>query len=185
MFGTYRKSLNLAIIQRKTSLTFVHIASVTVINTWNNLPEHVIMAPSLNTFKKSRLNVYWRRHTHKFYPACCEWYNHRAEKPYEPHHDKTSQMECAPSEDSDQPGHPPSLIRVFAVRLKKARILSYPLSARRRLIRMGGCQGWSESSLGTHAISLVLSRCGSYSKCVYTSQMTFYDVDYVSKLTSS
>ena len=25
--------------------------------------------------------------------------------------------ECAPSEDSDQPGHPPSLIRVFAVRL--------------------------------------------------------------------
>ena len=28
--------------------------------------------------------------------------------------------ECAPSEDSDQPGHPPSLIRVFAVRMKKA-----------------------------------------------------------------
>ena len=26
-------------------------------------------------------------------------------------------MACAPSEDSDQPGHPPSLIRVFAVRL--------------------------------------------------------------------
>ena len=26
------------------------------------------------------------------------------------------QSECAPSEDSDQPGHPPSLIRVFAVR---------------------------------------------------------------------
>ena len=25
--------------------------------------------------------------------------------------------DCAPSEDSDQPGHPPSLIRVFAVRL--------------------------------------------------------------------
>ena len=25
--------------------------------------------------------------------------------------------ECAPSEDSDQPGHLPSLIRVFAVRL--------------------------------------------------------------------
>ena len=24
-------------------------------------------------------------------------------------------MACAPSEDSDQPGHPPSLIRVFAV----------------------------------------------------------------------
>ena len=31
-------------------------------------------------------------------------------------HDKTNKMACAPSEDSDQPGHPPSLIRVFAVR---------------------------------------------------------------------
>ena len=35
--------------------------------------------------------------------------------PFEPHRDKTNKMACAPSEDSDQPGHPPSLIRVFAV----------------------------------------------------------------------
>ena len=41
--------------------------------------------------------------------------------------------ECAPSEDSDRPGHPPSLIRVFAVRMKKDWVLSYPLSAQRRL----------------------------------------------------
>ena len=40
---------------------------------------------------------------------------------------------CAPSEDSDQPGHPPSLIRVFAFRMKKAWVLNYPLSAQRRL----------------------------------------------------
>ena len=32
-----------------------------------------------------------------------------------PCHDKTNKMACAPSEDSDQPGLPPSLIRVFAV----------------------------------------------------------------------
>ena len=38
-------------------------------------------------------------------------------KQNEPHRDKTNEMACAPSEDSDQPGHPPSLIRVFAVRL--------------------------------------------------------------------
>ena len=38
-----------------------------------------------------------------------------------------------PSEDSDQPGNPPSLIRVFAVRMKKAWVLSYPLNAQRRL----------------------------------------------------
>ena len=46
---------------------------------------------------------------------------------------QNQQSDCAPSEDSDQPGHPPSLIRVFAVRMKKAWVLSYPLSAQRRL----------------------------------------------------
>ena len=46
---------------------------------------------------------------------------------------QNQQSECAPSEDSDQPGHPPSLIRTFAVRMKKAWVLSYPLSAQRRL----------------------------------------------------
>ena len=39
----------------------------------------------------------------------------------------------AGSKESDQLGHPPSLIRVFAVRMKKAWVLSYPLSAQRRL----------------------------------------------------
>ena len=44
---------------------------------------------------------------------------------------QNQQNECAPSEDSDQPRHPPSLISVFAVRMKKAWVLSYPLSAQR------------------------------------------------------
>ena len=64
---------------------------------------------------------------------------------------QNQQCGCVPSEDSDQPGYPPSLIRVFAVRMKKAWILSYPLSTQRRLIRLGGCPGWSESSLGAHS----------------------------------
>ena len=34
---------------------------------------------------------------------------------YEPQHDKTNDMAYTPSENSDQSGHPPSLIRVFAV----------------------------------------------------------------------
>ena len=51
----------------------------------------------------------------------------------EPHRDKTSKMAYAPGEDLDQPGHPPSLIRVFPVRIKKVWVLSYPLSAERRL----------------------------------------------------
>ena len=33
----------------------------------------------------------------------------------EPLHDKTNKMTCAPSKDSDQPGHPTSLIKVFPV----------------------------------------------------------------------
>ena len=45
---------------------------------------------------------------------------------------QNQQSECAPSEDSDQPGHPPSLIRVFAVHMKKAWVLSYPLSTQGR-----------------------------------------------------
>ena len=51
---------------------------------------------------------------------------------FEPPHDKTNKMACAHSE-KDRPGHPLNLIRVFAVRTKKAWVLSYPLSARRRL----------------------------------------------------
>ena len=43
-------------------------------------------------------------------------------------------MSCVPSEDSDQPGHLPSLIRVFAVRMKKAWVLSYPLITQGRLL---------------------------------------------------
>ena len=65
---------------------------------------------------------------------------------------QNQQSDCAPSEDSDKPGHPPSQIRVFAVRMKKAWVLSYPLSAQRRLIRLGGCPGWSESSLGAQSL---------------------------------
>ena len=34
---------------------------------------------------------------------------------FEPPHDKTNKLICAPSKDSDQPGHPPSLVRGFVV----------------------------------------------------------------------
>ena len=37
----------------------------------------------------------------------------------EPQNDETNKMTCAPTEDSDQPGPTPRLIRVFAVRMKK------------------------------------------------------------------
>ena len=70
----------------------------------------------------------------------------------EPPHDKTNKVACAPSKDSDQPGHLPSPIRVFAVLLWKHWTLRYPLNAQRRLIRLGR---W------VHRLLLVLSCCGS------------------------
>ena len=83
----------------------------------------------------------------------------------EPPRDKTDKMTCAPSEDSDQPGHLPSLMRVFAVCMKEPWVLSYPLRAQRRLVRSGGCPNWSESSLGAQVILLVLSCSGSNEPC--------------------
>ena len=69
-------------------------------------------------------------------------------------------MICALSEDSDQPGHPPNLIRVFAVPGIRpvlpesslwaqwvAKDPSFFSCGQRRLIRLGGCPSWSESSL--------------------------------------
>ena len=74
-------------------------------------------------------------------------------------HDNTNKMACAPSEDS---GHPPCLISVFAVHMKKAWVLSYPPSAQRRLWSDWVMPSWSRSSLGAHAILLVLSWGGSF-----------------------
>ena len=48
-----------------------------------------------------------------------------------------------------------SLIRVFAVRIKKQWVLGYPLSVQRTRIRLGVCPGWSEYSLGTQVVSFL------------------------------
>ena len=76
---------------------------------------------------------------------------------------QNQQGDSAPSEDSDQPGHPPSLIRVFAVRMKKAWVLSYPLSAQRRL-----WSDWADAQADlslrwahSHFIGFVMSRLNS------------------------
>ena len=62
-----------------------------------------------------------------------------------PEYDKTNKMTCMPSEDSDQPGHPPSLIRVFAVGFT-GRWRPRPSSGWQRRL-------WSDSD---HVILLVL-----------------------------
>ena len=72
------------------------------------------------------LSLCWQVHENNGFTAFI-WYNTWAATW------QNQQNGCASSEDSDQLGHPPSLIRVFAVRMKKAWVLSYPLSAQRRL----------------------------------------------------
>ena len=46
-------------------------------------------------------------------------------------------MTCAPSEDSDQPGHLPSLIRVSAIHIKKPCVLGDVLSVLRKFDQTG------------------------------------------------
>ena len=68
---------------------------------------------------------------------------------------QNQQSECAFIEDSDQPGHPPSLIRVFAVHMKKPWALSYPLIAQRRL-----WSAWADLSLRwAHTFTLLVLSC--------------------------
>ena len=72
-------------------------------------------------------------------------------KKFEPPHDKTSKMVYASSGASDQPGHLPSLIRVFVVRMKKPWVLSYPLRAQQRL--------WSDWADAQADLSLCWAIC--------------------------
>ena len=65
-------------------------------------------------------------------------------------HDKTNNMTVCPAKTQISLAIRP-VWSVFTVCMKKVWVLSYPLSAQRRLIRLGGCPGWSESSLGTQS----------------------------------
>ena len=76
----------------------------------------------------------------------------------EPQHDKTHKLSVRPAK-TDQPGHPPSPISVFAVRMKKPWVLSYPLSAQRRLL-----SDWADvqadlSLRWAHIHFVVFSKC--------------------------
>ena len=82
---------------------------------------------------------------------------------------QNQQNECAPSEDSDQPEHPPSLIRVFAVRMKKPWVLSYSLRAQWRL-----WSDWADAQadlslrwVHTHFVGFVMSRLKFNSKFIF------------------
>ncbi|MES9881396.1 MAG: reverse transcriptase domain-containing protein [Sedimenticola sp.] len=55
--------------RRSRLISRANVFSNRIVNSWNNLPELVVMAPSLNAFK-SRLNTHWKHHPSKFTPTC-------------------------------------------------------------------------------------------------------------------
>ena len=92
------------------------------------------------------------------------------------------QTECAPSDDSDQPGHPPSLISLRCALSGLLRAQGFFMRTVKTLIRLGGCPGWSVFA-GRTLILLVLSCRGSFfiwstgtcTTCMYNrkSQITY------------
>ena len=68
----------------------------------------------------------------------------------------------APSEDSDQPGHPPSLISLRCALNVQLRTQGSSTWTAKTLIRLRWCLSWSESSLEAKVILLVLSCCSSF-----------------------
>ena len=60
-----------------------------------------------------------------------------------PAHDKTNKMAYVPSEDSDQPGHLPSLINLCCALSGELRTQAFFTGLAKTLIRLGSCPGWS------------------------------------------
>ena len=85
--------------------------------------------------------------------------------------DKTNKMTCAPSEDSDQSGHPPSLIRVFVARMKKQLVISYVIARRTYhfvgfvVLRLIYCYWKCNCSICTCTIWTASSEFGTYRLC--------------------
>ena len=79
------------------------------------------------------------------------WKNFKKMFQYEPAHYKTNKMACAPSKDSDQPGHLPSDQSLGCALNGQLRTQVCFMRRVKTLIRLHGCLGWSESSLGAHA----------------------------------
>ena len=96
-------------------------------------------------------------------------------------HDKTSKMVCVPSKDSDQPGHLPSLIRVFTVHSVGSWAPNVSSCGQQILWSdwVDGRPGWSESSLGAKIILLVLSWGGSFFFSQWQSELVTIPFKYM------
>ena len=113
-----------------------------------NANEWILTQKSLSDIVESALIMLWREKEQQI--------------TNEPRHDKTDKMSVRPpSEDTDQPGHPPSLIRVFAVRMKNA----WSLATHWLHCEDSGQTGWMPRLIWvfagwayTHFVGFVMSR---------------------------
>ena len=81
---------------------------------------------------------------------------------------QNQQNECAPSENSDQSGSQVFFMRTAKKTWEPGWSVFFMRTAK-TLIRLGGCPGWSESSLGAHSfVGFVMSRLICSADLFYT-----------------
>ena len=80
---------------------------------------------------------------------------------FEPPRGKTNKMTVRPAKTPISLGIRPVRSESSLCAQWVAKDPCFFMRTAKALIRLGGCLGWSESSLGAHAILLILSWCGS------------------------
>ena len=102
----------------------------------------------LASFTRSHVDSDSVKPTYSYYksglPNNCWWYTIESQR------EKTHLLTYAPNEDSNQPAHPCSLIRIFVVSMTKLHLWLSQMRSVKILIRLRECAVWSESSLGAH-----------------------------------
>ena len=111
----------------------------------------ILLVLSWGGSNASEHNCYIVDPDHRLHQVLTASYSSWVKCIFEPRHDKTNKVSVRPAKTQISLGiHP--VWSVFAVCMKKAKVLSYPLSAQRRLIRLGRCPGWPEPLLGAHSL---------------------------------
>ena len=94
--------------------------------------------------KKKKNGIFWKKRKPTIYQI--QLYCHCSWAVFEPPHDKPTQWHVRPAK-TDHPGQ-----SLCSAHLEKPRTQgSWTVLGLHRLIILGGCPGWSESSLGAHS----------------------------------
>ena len=81
---------------------------------------------------------------------------------YGPQREKTYLLTCTSNDDSNQPAHPRSLIRIYVVRMMKLCIFCYPKCVHLRFWSNCANTQADLNPLGAHVWKYIVARCGLY-----------------------